>query len=313
MMFYVATIVKFGSADLRSHHLRPMRRTPPPDPKKRGNRLTAGICVAFFVGMVGMAYAAVPLYAMFCQVTGYGGTTQRVEQYSDRCSTARSRCASTPTLRRHCPGISSRPQRDMTMRIGETAQAHYTATNLFDAAGHRQRHVQRHAGAGRRLFQQGRVLLLHRHHAAAGRNAGHAGRLLRRSGYRRRAGTEGPQDDHAFLHLLPVDGEKPLAARPRRSGGTATTRRKTRGLTWQTHTPNRSTTTTSSTRARGRSSARSARSSWRSAASPGCSIMKGNDFPSSASTSPPVAVLHRPADRALHHVRLVVGHDQGSA
>ena len=30
--------------------------------------------------MVGMAYAAVPLYAMFCQVTGYGGTTQRVEQ-----------------------------------------------------------------------------------------------------------------------------------------------------------------------------------------------------------------------------------------
>ena len=34
--------------------------------------------------MVGMAYAAVPLYAMFCQVTGYGGTTQRVEQYSDR-------------------------------------------------------------------------------------------------------------------------------------------------------------------------------------------------------------------------------------
>ena len=34
--------------------------------------------------MVGMAYAAVPLYAMFCQLTGYGGTTQRVEQYSDR-------------------------------------------------------------------------------------------------------------------------------------------------------------------------------------------------------------------------------------
>ena len=31
-----------------------------------------------------MAYAAVPLYSMFCQVTGYGGTTQRVEQYSDR-------------------------------------------------------------------------------------------------------------------------------------------------------------------------------------------------------------------------------------
>ena len=34
--------------------------------------------------MVGVAYASVPLYTLFCQVTGYGGTTQRVEQYSDR-------------------------------------------------------------------------------------------------------------------------------------------------------------------------------------------------------------------------------------
>jgi cytochrome c oxidase assembly protein subunit 11 len=29
--------------------------------------------------MVGMAYASVPLYQLFCQVTGYGGTTQRAE------------------------------------------------------------------------------------------------------------------------------------------------------------------------------------------------------------------------------------------
>ena len=61
------------------------RRRPPIDAKtQRSNRVVAGVCLAFFGGMVGMAYAAVPLYAMFCQVTGYGGTTQRVEQYSDR-------------------------------------------------------------------------------------------------------------------------------------------------------------------------------------------------------------------------------------
>ena len=29
--------------------------------------------------MVGAAYASVPLYRMFCQITGYGGTTQRAE------------------------------------------------------------------------------------------------------------------------------------------------------------------------------------------------------------------------------------------
>ena len=34
--------------------------------------------------MIGAAYASVPLYRIFCQMTGYGGTTRRVEQYSDR-------------------------------------------------------------------------------------------------------------------------------------------------------------------------------------------------------------------------------------
>ena len=32
--------------------------------------------VALAVGMVGLTYAAVPLYRMFCQATGYGGTVQ---------------------------------------------------------------------------------------------------------------------------------------------------------------------------------------------------------------------------------------------
>ncbi len=35
------------------------------------------------VVMLGMAYAAVPLYQMFCQVTGFAGTTQRVDSKSD--------------------------------------------------------------------------------------------------------------------------------------------------------------------------------------------------------------------------------------
>ena len=33
--------------------------------------------VAVVVGMTGMSYASVPLYRMFCQITGFGGTTQR--------------------------------------------------------------------------------------------------------------------------------------------------------------------------------------------------------------------------------------------
>ena len=53
--------------------------------RRTRNRIVAAVCLAFFAGMIGMAYAAVPLYKMFCQATGYGGTTQRVEQqYADR-------------------------------------------------------------------------------------------------------------------------------------------------------------------------------------------------------------------------------------
>ncbi|MEP4705370.1 MAG: cytochrome c oxidase assembly protein, partial [Hyphomicrobiales bacterium] len=48
------------------------------------NRSVATACVCFVVGMVGMAYAAVPLYEIFCQVTGYGGTTQRADAPADK-------------------------------------------------------------------------------------------------------------------------------------------------------------------------------------------------------------------------------------
>ncbi len=39
------------------------------------NRKTAVVLFAIVGGMVGLAYASVPLYQLFCQITGYGGTT----------------------------------------------------------------------------------------------------------------------------------------------------------------------------------------------------------------------------------------------
>ncbi|MCP4183411.1 MAG: cytochrome c oxidase assembly protein, partial [Hyphomicrobiales bacterium] len=50
---------------------------------ERANRGVFLACVGVVAGMAGMAYAAVPLYQMFCQVTGYGGTTQRSEVLTD--------------------------------------------------------------------------------------------------------------------------------------------------------------------------------------------------------------------------------------
>ena len=45
--------------------------------------LIAIVCVFGVMGMTGAAFAAVPLYRMFCQVTGFGGTTMKADKASD--------------------------------------------------------------------------------------------------------------------------------------------------------------------------------------------------------------------------------------
>jgi cytochrome c oxidase assembly protein subunit 11 len=45
----------------------------------RRKQRTAALLAALVLGMVGLSFAAVPLYRLFCQVTGYGGTTQVAE------------------------------------------------------------------------------------------------------------------------------------------------------------------------------------------------------------------------------------------
>ena len=103
----------------------------PDERTQRANRRLAIACVGFFAGMVGMAYAAVPLYDLFCRVTGYGGTTQRVEQYSktvlDRDITIRFDANVSGGL----PWQFAPEQREVTIKIGETVQANYKARNIF--------------------------------------------------------------------------------------------------------------------------------------------------------------------------------------
>ncbi|WP_442578652.1 cytochrome c oxidase assembly protein [Mesorhizobium sp. ASY16-5R] len=99
---------------------------------QRSNRMVAAVCVAFFASMVGAAYAAVPLYAMFCQLTGYGGTTQRVTQYSDRVLDRKMTIRFDANVSGGVPWDFQPVQRDVTMKIGETTQIAYRATNLFD-------------------------------------------------------------------------------------------------------------------------------------------------------------------------------------
>jgi len=49
--------------------------TSAPDAGRRNRRLGITL-LGLAAGMVGLAFASVPLYQLFCQVTGFGGTTQ---------------------------------------------------------------------------------------------------------------------------------------------------------------------------------------------------------------------------------------------
>jgi cytochrome c oxidase assembly protein subunit 11 len=43
----------------------------------RRNLTTSVLLAAIVLGMIGLSFASVPLYRLFCQATGFGGTTQR--------------------------------------------------------------------------------------------------------------------------------------------------------------------------------------------------------------------------------------------
>ena len=49
----------------------------------RRNGRTAGFAALLVLAMVGLAFASVPLYRLFCQVTGFDGTTMRALAAAD--------------------------------------------------------------------------------------------------------------------------------------------------------------------------------------------------------------------------------------
>ena len=96
------------------------------------NWLTAVVAAGVVVGMMGAAYAAVPLYQMFCQVTGFGGTTQVAEKApvaaGERVFTVRFNADTA----RGMPWQFRPQQRAVSLKVGEQALALYEAVNPTD-------------------------------------------------------------------------------------------------------------------------------------------------------------------------------------
>lgn len=89
-------------------------------------------CVAFVVAMTGAAYAAVPLYQMFCQVTGFGGATRVA---ASAPGAALERVVEVRFDANTAPGLDwefAPEQRSVQVRVGETKLAFYRAKNRSD-------------------------------------------------------------------------------------------------------------------------------------------------------------------------------------
>ncbi|HWJ75284.1 MAG TPA: cytochrome c oxidase assembly protein [Kaistia sp.] len=106
---------------------------PAPQPtKKRSLGVTAAISAVFGVAMLAAAFASVPIYRLFCQMTGYGGTTQRAEaapgQVLDRTVTVRFDANVANGI-----GWAFRPeQREIRVRLGEVGHVNFIAENRTD-------------------------------------------------------------------------------------------------------------------------------------------------------------------------------------
>jgi len=98
----------------------------------RRHRAIALWCAALVAAMVGAAYASVPLYRLFCEVTGFDGTPRIAAAPS---TTTLDRWITVRFDDNVAPGLAWRfepVQTTLKVRLGENMLAFYRATNTSD-------------------------------------------------------------------------------------------------------------------------------------------------------------------------------------
>lgn len=87
--------------------------------------LAAGVSLA----MLGLAFASVPLYRLFCQVTGYAGTTQRAERAPARQDTRTVTIRFDANIAADLPWTFVPVQSSIQVHLGEQALAKFRVTS----------------------------------------------------------------------------------------------------------------------------------------------------------------------------------------
>ncbi len=106
-------------------------------PLDRRNARVGAIALLAALAMLALGFAAVPLYRLFCQVTGFGGTTQRATEAQASLAAMLGQQAGAPRISVRFDGSVARdvpwtfaPERTtQTVRIGQRDMAFYVARN----------------------------------------------------------------------------------------------------------------------------------------------------------------------------------------
>ena len=102
--------------------------------KPSRNAIVALTVTGVVVGMVGLSFASVPLYRLFCQVTGFGGTTQKAAApTATPAAGARViRVTFDSNVSADLPWKFEPAQRYVDVKVGQQTLALYRATNQSD-------------------------------------------------------------------------------------------------------------------------------------------------------------------------------------
>ena len=96
---------------------------------QRRNIRTMWGLFAFTGLMIGLAFAAVPLYDLFCKVTGFGGTTQVAEAATKPVGERTMRIRFNADVSGDLPWAFEPLQREVEVKVGEEKLVFYRATN----------------------------------------------------------------------------------------------------------------------------------------------------------------------------------------
>jgi len=108
-----------------------MENNPQEQLKAKNKRLVLGI-FGFVIFMIGVSFAAVPLYDLFCRVTGFGGTTQVSQSLPGTISERTVKINFNSDIGRNMPWSFKPAERSVTVNLGQRGITSFIAKNPTD-------------------------------------------------------------------------------------------------------------------------------------------------------------------------------------